>query len=131
MEIQERISRQRVKHIVESYQLSGAETGVDAFNAYLAELLKQYPHPVIELALTEGIVKGWKTVPMVKGMPFLEDVHKQLKTWETQPIISTITPAQFHQITGLDASVVFGPDALPDVVVTQPPLLPQGASESS
>jgi hypothetical protein len=128
MEIQERISRQRVKHIIESYQLGGNE--VDAFSAYLEDLLKQYPHPVIELALTEGIVKGWKVIPMVKGMPFLEAVHKQLKTWETQPIISTVTPAQFHQITGLDASVVFGPDALPDAVVTQPPLLPQGASES-
>ena len=140
MDIQERIARQRIQHIVESYQLDGDDG--DAFASYLAQLMEVYPQPLLELALTEAIVKGWSEIPMRKGMPFICKVHEQLRLWqpELEPSLSTpltaakvpwtvvdavavrpelmdrkaiearLTPAQFEQITGLDASVVFDAD---------------------
>jgi hypothetical protein len=105
-DIQERISRQRVKHIVESYQLEGSDG--DAFFEYLEDILKSFAHPLIELALVEALVQAWKTVPMVKGIPFLQDVHTQLKGWQKEPIMSTLSRHQFEQITGLDGAVIFG-----------------------
>lgn len=80
MDIQERITRQRVKHIVDSYQLDGND--VDAFANYLNKLLETYPQSLIELALTEAIVKGWSKVPMQKGMPFIYGVHERLRSWQ-------------------------------------------------
>lgn len=111
MEIREQLSQQRVKYIVSSYQLSGNE--VDRFNIYLEELLQIYPPPLIELALIETLVDQWSSVPMLKGVKFLTQAHNKLKTWENQPIVSTITPAQFQQIAGLDPTPVFGSTELP------------------
>jgi hypothetical protein len=111
MDIQEQISRQRVKHIVSSYQLAGNETS--QVEAYLDDLLQVYPPPLIELALVETLVDHWANVPLVKGVEFLTQAHDKLKVWESQSIVSTLTPEQFNQITGLDPSPVFGSTELP------------------
>ncbi len=154
MDIQERITRQRVKHIVDSYQLDGED--VDAFADYLTKLLETYPQSLIEIALTEGIVKGWSEIPMQKGMPFIQAVHERLRSWQYEPesssqlpsvcnlpptsksmgatfldvrasnpnpidpesIDTVLTPGQFEQITGLDASLVFDDEG--KVLVTWP-----------
>jgi hypothetical protein len=118
MEIQEQISRQRVKHIVDSYQLQGSDG--EMFDDYLEELMQIYPLPLIELAIVETIVNSWLNVPLVKGSLFLTQAHQRLKSWaESQPIISTLTPEQFQQITGLDPSTVFGAE-LPPPQTTRP-----------
>ncbi|MEM9905261.1 MAG: hypothetical protein AAF921_09595 [Cyanobacteria bacterium P01_D01_bin.44] len=117
MEIQARISRQRVKHIVDSYQLEGDDT--PAFNTYLASLLNELPTPLIELALVEAIVNGWSIIPMPRGVALLTQVHERLKQWQHQPINSLVTPAVFEQITGLDAAVVFDPQILTQLRSTQ------------
>ncbi|NEQ29024.1 MAG: hypothetical protein F6K28_60810 [Microcoleus sp. SIO2G3] len=106
MSIREQIDRQRVKHIVSSYQL--AEPDETQFSACLTALLHSYPLPLVELALVETIVDGWAAVPLVRGLAFLKQVHDKLKVWESGSIASTITPAQFQQITGLDPSPIFG-----------------------
>jgi hypothetical protein len=111
MEIQEQINRQRVKHIIDSYHLSGAEA--DRVDTYLEELLQHYPTALIELALVETLVDSWLTIPPIKGIAFLSQSHDKLRAWESQPIISTITPEQFNQITGLDPSPIFGSTNLP------------------
>lgn len=106
MKIQERLSQERVKHIVSSYRLDGSET--NGFSTYLSELLQAYPPPLIELALVETLVDHWSTVPLVRGVEFLTQSHDRLKNWESQPIVSTISSGQFQQITGLDPTPVFG-----------------------
>lgn len=111
MEIWQQLSRQRVKHIVSSYQLGGDE--VAQFDRYLEELLESYPCPLIELALVETLIDNWLSVPLVRGTEFLAQVHDRLRLWDTQPIISTITPEQFQQISGLDPTPIFGSAEIP------------------
>lgn len=118
MEIWEKLSRQRVKHIVSSYCLGGDE--VNRFDLYLDELLQLYPRPLIELALIETLIDYWLTVPLVRGVEFLVQAHDRLKAWESQPIISTITPEQFKQIAGLDPAPVFGSAELPACSIVRP-----------
>ncbi|MEL6552602.1 MAG: hypothetical protein AAFQ63_03950 [Cyanobacteria bacterium J06621_11] len=110
MELQQHISHQRIRHIIDSYLLTGDEA--IAFNRYLSSLLHQYPHGLLELALVETLIKSWLTIPMVKGVPFLSTTHQKLKQWQqdtwpqdTYPL--SLTPAQFSQITGLDAQPAF------------------------
>ncbi|MBE9065092.1 hypothetical protein IQ260_00285 [Leptolyngbya cf. ectocarpi LEGE 11479] len=139
MDIQSHIIRQRVQHIVDSYQLDGSDGKL--FADYLTGLLATYPQSLVELALTEALVRGWSEIPMKKGMPFIQGVHKKLRSWQSdidiypQPeplaadaIETILTPEQFEQITGLDASLVFDQDGR--VLVTWPmgmqkPLEPQ------
>lgn len=164
MDIQAHITRQRVQYIVDSYQLDGSDGST--FADYLTKLLAAYPQALVELALTEAIVKGWSEIPMKKGMPFIQEVHKRLRSWQTdldiasqrmsafktanskildttpveaeaakpQPpklsesIETMLTPEQFEQITGLDASLVFDRDGRVLIVwplETQKPLEPQ------
>lgn len=113
MEIWQQLSRQRVKHIVSSYQLAGDE--VTQFDAYLQELLEIYPYPLIELALIETLIDNWLSIPLTRGIEFLSQAHDKLKAWETQPIVSTITPEQFQHISGLDPTPVFGSAEIPPV----------------
>jgi len=110
MEIQEHINRQRVKHIISSYQLDSHDP-IQVTNC-LEDLLRIYPTPLIELALVETLVDHWLTIPLVRGMEFFNRVQTRLKTWESHPIISTITPDQFHHITGLDPVPIFGSEEL-------------------
>ncbi|NJO81255.1 MAG: hypothetical protein HC827_24020 [Cyanobacteria bacterium RM1_2_2] len=111
MNIRQQLNRQRVKHIVSSYQLGGQES--NRFDSYLEELLQVYPHPLVELALIETLIDQWLTVPLIRGMEFLLQTHSKLKAWENQPIVSTITPEQFRQIAGLDPAPIFGSAGLP------------------
>lgn len=111
MDIRAQLNRQRVKHIVSSYQLDGDEPA--AFQGILDDWLQSYPHGLIELALVETLVDVWITVPPVRGIAFLKQAHQKLRIWEDQPICSTLTPAQFSQITGLDPSPIFGSEELP------------------
>jgi hypothetical protein len=123
MDISEQLSRQRVKHIVNSYQLQHCEADpIDDFEDYLEDLLQVYPSPLIELALVETLVDHWLAVPLVRGFQFLVQTHRKLKSWESQPIASTLTPEQFQQISGLDPSPIFGP--------SQPPRRPSPAQSS-
>ena len=80
MEIQKRITRQRVNHIVDSYQLDGDDG--DAFTDYLNQLLETYSQSLVELAVTESIIQGWAKIPMKKGIPLLRGVHKLLNSWQ-------------------------------------------------
>lgn len=96
-----------------------ADADADAFSAYVNELLSQYPHGLIELALVETLAKNWLTIPMQKGITFLRAAHSRLKKWQAavdtsdgEPSVSllyqiSLTPRQFSQITGLDAQVTF------------------------
>jgi hypothetical protein len=115
MEIGAQLKRQRIKHIVSSYQLDGDET--EAFDRALERLLNHYPLPLIELALVETLVDRWLHVPLLRGCKFLDKAHEQLQAWENQilqsdsvapPCTSTISPEQFHQITGLDPAPIYG-----------------------
>ncbi len=120
MNLQDQISRQRVKHIIASYQLDGSEA--TQFETRLNELLNRYPHPLVELALIETLVNQWLRIPLTKGLAFLSQVQEQLQTWEGQPIISTVTPQQFQSIAGLDPAPVFGSSDRPPVrPVAHPP----------
>jgi hypothetical protein len=111
MELQDRLNQQRPKHIISSYQLAGEDpAGVEDC---LETLVQIYPTPLIELALVETLVDGWLNVPLVRGLEFMRRVSDRLKIWESQPIVSTITPEQFQQVTGLDPSPIFGTAELP------------------
>lgn len=105
MEIWEQLKRQRVKHIVSSYQLDGEDA---AFAFELDLLLQHYPTALVELALVETLVDNWLRLPLVRGREFLVQTHAQLQQWEDREVISTIAPEQFQQITGLDPNPVFG-----------------------
>lgn len=120
MEIREQLNRQRVKHIISSYQLSGSEA--NGFNLYLEELMQRYPQPLLELALVETLIDQWLSVPLLRGVEFLAQTHGKLKTWEACPIVSTITPAQFQQLVGLDPTPIFGSAELPPVSPIMHPL---------
>ena len=106
MELKQQIEQQRVKHIVSSYELEGEDS--IAFGQYLNDLLATYPSPIIELALVETLVEGWLQLPLLRGCGFLSRTHDRILTWQAHAITSTIVPEQFHQITGLDPSPVFG-----------------------
>ncbi|KKJ01094.1 hypothetical protein [Prochlorothrix hollandica] len=100
------IHRQRVHHIVTSYQLDQGDSSLCA--AYVDDLLQSYPAPLLELALAETLVKEWLQLPQMRGVPFFQKTHQQLQTWEISPIVSTLTPGHFYGITGLDPQPVFG-----------------------
>lgn len=108
MELWEQICRQRIRYIVDCYQLDLTESPED-FTDLLEELWIAYPYSQIELALVETLVASWLQIPPVKGIPFLTEVHRRLQGWENCTQIPTqVTPAQFQQIAGLDPSPVFG-----------------------
>jgi hypothetical protein len=107
MTLEEQVSQQRVKHIVNSYQLDGNEA--EQFAIYLERLLEIYAPPLIELALAETLMANWLALPMPKGISFLQQVHARLHHWQAaQTIVNTLRPDQFQQITGLDPMPVFG-----------------------
>ncbi len=107
MDIQQRISQQRVRHIIDSYRLMGAGDEANGFDAYVSELLSQYPQGLIELALVETLAKNWLTIPMEKGVAFLAAAHERLKQWQSDVVTVGLTPSQFWQITGLDPQLAF------------------------
>jgi hypothetical protein len=106
MEVWEEISRQRVKYIVDSYQLDGNDD--EDFDEYLEDLLQAYAPPQIELALVEVLIESWRFTPMMRGVMFLTRSHELLKDWENHPNTPHISPTHFRLITGLDPTPVFG-----------------------
>ncbi|TYQ30576.1 MULTISPECIES: hypothetical protein [unclassified Pseudanabaena] len=106
MEIWEQISRQRVKYIVDSYQLDGEDD--EDFNEYLEDLLQAYAPPQIELALVETLVASWQITPLIRGVAFLTRSHDLLKSWENHPTTPKISSTHFRLITSLDPTPVFG-----------------------
>ena len=106
MEIWEQISRQRVKYIVDSYQLAGSDD--EYFDEYLEDLLQAYAPPQIELALVEILIEGWQITPLIRGVAFLERSHQLLKSRENRAIAPNISPTHFRLITGLDPTPIFG-----------------------
>ena len=112
MDIQSEVSRQRVKHIVDSYHLQGEE--VAACEGYLDELISTFPMSAVELALVETLVQNWLTVPMPRGKSFFEQAETLLKQWKTsEQVETTVSIEQFQQITGLDPAPVFGVELPP------------------
>jgi hypothetical protein len=111
MDIQQRISQQRVQHIIDSYMLMGTADESDRFDAYINDLLSQYPHGLIELALVETLAKSWLSIPMKKGVAFLTATHERIKQWQADALSTGftigVTPSQFSQITGLDSDLAF------------------------
>lgn len=105
MDIWEALKRQRVKHIITSYQLDGAEP--EPFADYLNGLFSLYSPSLIELALAETLLNEWLNLPTLRGCDFLARAHHRIQQWETCPIALTITPAQFQQITGLTPDPIF------------------------
>jgi hypothetical protein len=106
MTLEEQVNQQRVHYIVSRYQLDGTEA--EQFSIYLAKLLQVYAPPLIELALAETLVSNWLTVPMAKGMAFLQQAHARLYHWQHSQTCPILTPDQFNHITGLDPTPVFG-----------------------
>ena len=127
MELQEKIKRQRVQHIVSSYHLDG---GTESFQSALETLLATYPMPLVELALVETLVAHWLKMPLLRGQEFLAEVSNLLKEWEQrilfnetgeeQAIACSVTSAQFYQITGLDPTPIFGVSARSSVHASKP-----------
>lgn len=107
----EHVNQQRVKHIIKLYALDREETQ-DVYTC-LDALFHLYPPPLIELALVETLVDYWAAVPIPRGLAFMSRVRDRLRQWETQQetdsLFSTLTPQQFHHITGLDPAPIFGP----------------------
>jgi hypothetical protein len=106
MELQDQLKRQRVRHIVSSYQLDGSEP--EAFAQFLDDLLLLYPSGLVELALVDVLAASWLHIPMEKGCAFLEKTHALLRLWRDQGVRSSITSDQFQQVTGLDPGPLFG-----------------------
>lgn len=126
MELHHRIGQHRVRYIIDSYMLAGAEPqSASQFERYINELLAQYPAGLIELALVETLTQNWLTIPMQKGVAFLSSAHERLKQWQAEQrksdsISVGLTPSQFSQITGLDPNAAFS--ALKSTFLTDSPL---------
>jgi hypothetical protein len=104
--LSQRLAYQRIEHILDSYQLWGEETV--AFQEKLQVWLEQFPGPLVELALVETLIECWLRVPLPRGLAFLAVVECHLARWQQQPIVSSITPQEFEQISGLDPRPIFG-----------------------
>lgn len=92
--------QQRLRHLVDSYHLSGQEPAL--FNEQLARLAVSYSYPVLELATVEVLVQNWVRYPLPRGMVFLEQVRSRLQDWQIAAAVTTfLTPVQFEHITGL------------------------------
>jgi hypothetical protein len=101
--IQAQITNQRIFHIITSYQLANDEPD---FYARFNDLLRQYPSPLIELAIVDVLVQAWMTIPLVRGLAFLELVALRLQEWQASGLTTTVTPDVFEQITGLSSELV-------------------------
>ncbi len=62
--------------------------------------------PIIELAFVESIVDVWTSIPLPRGIAFLDHAHRILQEWEENGVSSRLMPTDFHQITGLDPAPV-------------------------
>jgi hypothetical protein len=115
--LSQRLSYQRIEHILASYQLWGDEPV--AFQQRLQGWLDQFPPPLIELALVETLIEYWLRVPLLRGLAFLDAAERHLIRWQQQPIVSTITPQEFERVSGLDPRPIFGVGAAPASVTAE------------
>ncbi len=106
MTLQQQIQQQRFRHIISSYQLNGEDSQL--CDACLTAMLQLYPTGLIELALVQTLVQNWARVPMLRGFEFFQQVEELLTQWETSAIAVSFSPIEFQQVTGLDASPIFG-----------------------
>ena len=107
----EQTQQQRLRHIIESYDLAGdRETEGDRFQTSLDRLSQTYPLVLVELAFVEVLAHHWLRLPRPQGVRFLALVRRCLRQWQQPPIESSLTRSQFHHITGLDPSPIFGPE---------------------
>jgi hypothetical protein len=115
----EQVSRQRLKYMINSYQLgltSGGDRGSgrseagaegQAFDRYLGHLLRLYSAPLLELAVAQTLVRSWLMTPLPRGIVFLEAVDRQLAHWIDHGIDCRLSPQDFQQVTGLDPYPVY------------------------
>jgi hypothetical protein len=98
MELQERISRQRIYHIIDSYQLLGSPPIPAELDHKFSQLLSNYSQEVLELAIANCVAKAWTQLPMPRGQAFLDLLTEHLNN----QLPNQLTPQQFQQITGLE-----------------------------
>ncbi|MBE9031206.1 hypothetical protein IQ266_15840 [filamentous cyanobacterium LEGE 11480] len=103
--LQQRVDQQRVKHIIDSFQLVGPDH--HCFDDRLKQLFAAYPSTWLELAMAEVLVVNWLIVPMPRGLEVLHQVHNVLLQWQLHGITNLLTEAEFQRITGLDPAPVF------------------------
>jgi hypothetical protein len=103
--LRQRVDQQRVKHIIESFQLAGQDEG--SFDDRLDQLLGEYPSTWIELAIAEVLVVNWLVVPLPRGLAVLRQVHNLLAQWQQHGLTNLLTEDEFQRITGLDPVPVF------------------------
>ncbi|MFM2430555.1 MAG: hypothetical protein RLZZ511_1768 [Cyanobacteriota bacterium] len=113
MTLQQRVEQQRVKHIIESFQLAGP-AGDDRrsvedhrFAARLDCLFADYPSRWLELAIAEVLVLNWLVVPLPRGLVLLQQVQNVLQQWQQNGLTNFLSEAEFQRITGLDPTPVF------------------------
>lgn len=101
MELQDRISQQRVHHIIDSYSLRGNDSA--QFNQRLEQLFADYEITAIELAIVDTLISTWMVLPPVKGLDFIDRVEFRL----TANLPTLVTASHYRAITGLDGSYLF------------------------
>ena len=103
MDLQTRIQRQRIYHIIDSYNLRGNDS--IEFNQRLEHLFADYETTAIELAIVDTLVEVWMTLPPVKGLDFIDKVKFRL----TANLPAIVSANHYRAITGLDGSHLFMP----------------------
>ena len=96
---------QRISHIFSHYQLWGQAN--QRSQTLVMGLLRNYPPPLVELAVVEVLAKQWLTPNFPRGIPFIRQVDQWLVDSSTVGFELTILPPQFQHITGLDAEGVY------------------------
>ncbi|NDJ15698.1 hypothetical protein [Myxacorys almedinensis] len=107
MTLANHLKRQRVKHIVSSYQLDGSD--VELCNHTINAWLECYPAAWIELAIADTIAHHWATLPLPRGTALFTKIHERLQQWDATGIASVLSPDEFQHITGLNPNSVFEP----------------------
>ncbi len=103
--LRQRVDQQRVKHIIESFHLSGQDGS--RFDDRLERLLGEYSSTWLELAIAEVLVLNWLIVPLPRGLEVLRQVHNLLVQWQAHGMTNLLTELEFQRITGLDPVPVF------------------------
>jgi hypothetical protein len=101
MDLQTRIDRQRLHHIIDLYNLRGNDP--EEFNQRLEQLFADYQTNTIELAIVDTLVLTWMALPPVKGLDFIDRVSFRL----TANLPTLVSANHYRLITGLDGSHLF------------------------
>ncbi len=101
MDLQTRIERQRIHHIIDSYNLQGNDS--IEFKQRLEHLFADYETTRIELAIVDTLILTWMALPPLKGLDFIDRVELRL----TANLPTLVTAIHYKAITGLDGSHLF------------------------